>query len=107
MRSRQNINLGLLVVILGAAGLTARASDVHFEPKEAGLVVRFRIDGVMTDYRVFSAVERDVLLARVKIFGGLDITEKRLPQDGRAALRATLSEQADTVDHTGCARRGS
>jgi len=69
------------------AALTARASDVHFEPKEAGLVVRFRIDGVMTDYRVFSAMERDVLLARVKIFGGLDITEKRLPQDGRAALR--------------------
>lgn len=65
---------------------TERASDIHLEPKEAGLLVRFRIDGEMRDHARLPVAQRDALLARGKIFGGMDITEKRLPQDGRAAL---------------------
>jgi type IV pilus assembly protein PilB len=63
-------------------------SDVHFEPKEDGLLVRFRLDGEMRDYTRLPLAQRDALLARGKIFGGMDITEKRLPQDGRAVLQA-------------------
>jgi type II secretory ATPase GspE/PulE/Tfp pilus assembly ATPase PilB-like protein len=62
------------------------ASDVHCEPKEDGLLIRFRLDGEMREHRRFPLAERDALLARGKIFGGMDITEKRLPQDGRAIL---------------------
>ena len=74
-----------LEAILRAAAV-AGASDVHCEPKEDGLLVRFRLDGEMHEHRRFPLAERDALLARGKIFGGMDITEKRLPQDGRALL---------------------
>lgn len=68
------------------AAVAERASDVHCEPKEKGLVIRFRVDGEMREHRHLPTGERDALLARGKIFGGMDITEKRLPQDGRATL---------------------
>ncbi len=68
------------------AAVAERASDVHCEPKEKGLVIRFRIDGEMREHRHLPTGERDALVARGKIFGGMDITEKRLPQDGRATL---------------------
>ncbi|MGQ2964958.1 GspE/PulE family protein [Methylophilus sp.] len=60
-----------------------RASDVHIEPQENKLLIRFRIDGVMhfqtqADMKIVSA-----LIMRLKIMAGLDISEKRLPQDGR------------------------
>jgi len=69
------------------AAVTEGASDVHFEPKETGLLVRFRLDGEMRDHATVPLVQRDALLARGKIFGGMDITERRLPQDGRAVLK--------------------
>lgn len=62
-------------------------SDIHFEPKEDGLVVRFRLDGEMREHVRLPLAQREALLSRGKIFGGMDITEKRLPQDGRAMLR--------------------
>ncbi len=66
----------------------ARASDVHIEPQEKKLVVRFRIDGVLhtqleTDPRIAGAV-----VVRLKLMAGLDIAEKRLPQDGRIAVKS-------------------
>lgn len=63
------------------------ASDLHLEPKEDGLLVRLRIDGLMHDHQRLPRGQRDAVLARAKIHGGLDITEKRLPQDGRAEWR--------------------
>ena len=63
------------------------ASDVHCEPKEDALLIRFRLDGEMRDHTRLPLAQRDAFLARGKIFGGMDITEKRLPQDGRAVLR--------------------
>lgn len=63
------------------------ASDVHIEPQEAGLQIRVRVDGVlqtqtMADKRIGSA-----LAQRLKLMAGLDISEKRLPQDGRFSVR--------------------
>ncbi|MCB1118203.1 MAG: Flp pilus assembly complex ATPase component TadA, partial [Chlamydiia bacterium] len=63
------------------------ASDIHFEPLERGLNVRFRIDGVLQQRH---APQRDVqnqLLARIKVLAKLDIAEHRMPQDGRIKLR--------------------
>ncbi|HJU06680.1 MAG TPA: type II secretion system ATPase GspE [Nitrospiraceae bacterium] len=64
-----------------------RASDIHFESYEKGLVVRYRIDGVL--YPVLSPPKRlqSSMLARLKIMAGLNIAEKRLPQDGRFGIR--------------------
>ncbi|MCB1104586.1 MAG: type II/IV secretion system protein [Opitutaceae bacterium] len=72
------------------AAVQAEASDLHCEPKTDGLCIRFRIDGEMREHTRLPVSERDALLARGKIFGGMDITEKRLPQDGRAVW---VSEQ--------------
>ncbi len=69
------------------AAVSEGASDVHCEPKEDGLLIRFRLDGEMRDHLRLPLAHRDAFLARGKIFGGMDITEKRLPQDGRAMLR--------------------
>ncbi len=69
------------------AAVAEGASDLHCEPKEDGLLIRFRLDGEMRDHTRLPLVHRDAFLARGKIFGGMDITEKRLPQDGRAVLR--------------------
>ncbi|MCW5619973.1 MAG: Flp pilus assembly complex ATPase component TadA [Burkholderiales bacterium] len=66
---------------------SVRASDIHIEPQEARLVIRFRIDGVLhvqteVDPRIASA-----LVLRLKLMAGLDISEKRLPQDGRFQIK--------------------
>ena len=65
------------------AATQVRASDIHIEPQERSLVIRFRIDGVMhvqteADMKIATA-----LVLRLKLMSGLDISEKRLPQDGR------------------------
>jgi len=64
-----------------------RASDIHIEPFEKDLVVRFRIDGVL--YEILRPPKRfqSSITSRVKIMGGLNIAEKRLPQDGRIRLK--------------------
>ncbi len=67
--------------------LRERASDVHFEPYEARSVVRFRVDGVLTDVLEPPRALHAALVSRVKIMASLDIAEKRLPQDGRLALK--------------------
>lgn len=69
-----------------AAAIREGASDVHCEPKETGLQIRFRLDGEMRAHARLAAALRDPFIARGKIFGGMDITEKRLPQDGRAVM---------------------
>jgi type II secretory ATPase GspE/PulE/Tfp pilus assembly ATPase PilB-like protein len=69
------------------AAVAEGASDVHCEPKEDGLLIRFRLDGEMRDHTRLPLAQRDAFLSRGKIFGGMDITERRLPQDGRAVLR--------------------
>ncbi len=64
-----------------------RASDIHIEPFEKDLVVRFRIDGVL--YEILRPPKRfqSSITSRVKIMGGLNIAEKRLPQDGRIRIK--------------------
>ena len=66
--------------------LKMRASDIHVEPQEKSLIIRFRIDGMLhiqteADSKIATAV-----ILRLKLISGLDISEKRLPQDGRFAL---------------------
>jgi general secretion pathway protein E len=67
--------------------LRDRASDLHFEPYEARAVVRFRIDGMLRDVVEPPRALHAALVSRLKIMAGLDIAERRLPQDGRIALR--------------------
>lgn len=64
-----------------------RASDIHIEPQENKLHIRFRIDGVMHLQTVAELKIASALVLRLKLMSGLDISEKRLPQDGRFAVK--------------------
>ncbi|MBI5050372.1 MAG: type II secretion system ATPase GspE [Nitrospirae bacterium] len=63
-----------------------RASDIHIEPYEKSLDVRFRVDGVLHKVLSPPKIIQDALISRIKIIAGMDIAEKRLPQDGRIRL---------------------
>ena len=70
-----------------ADALDQRASDVHFEPKEDDLLVRFRVDGVLHDVTRIPADVAPLVMSRLKVLAGLDIADRRRPQDGRASTR--------------------
>jgi general secretion pathway protein E len=69
-----------------------RASDIHIEPFRTGLTVRMRVDGMLRAMPVPSGVPPQALISRVKILAGLNIAERRLPQDGAARVRVSRSE---------------
>lgn len=64
-----------------------RASDIHIQPFEDALQIRFRIDGVLFDQFKVPKASQEEVLSRVKIIGEMNIAEKRLPQDGRASVK--------------------
>ncbi len=66
----------------------ARASDIHIEPAEDGVRVRYRVDGALIDVETLPAHLKLPLVSRIKVMASLDIAERRLPQDGR--LRAAV-----------------
>lgn len=69
-----------------------RASDIHLEPYEEELRVRMRIDGLMRNIMVVPKDLQASVISRLKIMGDMDISERRIPQDGRAAVRVRHSE---------------
>jgi general secretion pathway protein E len=69
-----------------------RASDIHVEPFRTGLTVRMRVDGILRPVSAPAGVLPQALISRVKIISGLNIAERRLPQDGAARLRIERSE---------------
>src|SRR5690554_2941065 len=76
----------LINAILSQA-VREQASDIHLEPFEDRVSVRFRIDGVLSEILSPKAELAPVLVARLKVMARLDIAEKRLPQDGRITVR--------------------
>ncbi len=69
-----------------------RASDIHLEPGRAGLVVRMRVDGVLRAVAAPAEAPPAALISRLKILSGLNIAERRLPQDGAARLKVGRNE---------------
>ncbi len=63
-----------------------QASDIHLEPAEDGMAVRFRIDGAMREMTPLPAAMKQPIVARIKVMASLNIAERRLPQDGRLRL---------------------
>ncbi|NJD87489.1 MAG: type II secretion system protein GspE [Betaproteobacteria bacterium] len=81
-----------LVNLLITHALESRASDIHVEPFENRLVVRYRIDGVLNEVESPPRRLSAAVISRVKIMANLDIAERRLPQDGRIKLRVQGKE---------------
>ncbi len=84
----------LVNAIMGEA-LHSRASDIHIEPQERDVHVRFRIDGLLREITIVPKPIQGPLISRIKILSGMDISERRKPQDGRGRIRLERLE-ADT-----------
>jgi len=76
-----------IVNYLIVQALQMRASDIHFEPESKVLEIRYRIDGVLHRQHSLPKDLQGAIISRVKIMAGLDIAEKRLPQDGRILMK--------------------
>ncbi|MGQ0703399.1 MAG: ATPase, T2SS/T4P/T4SS family [Gemmatimonadales bacterium] len=75
-----------LVDTLIADGVTCRASDIHIEPSEGGVIVRYRIDGVLRQVMKIPRSAGIPLVSRIKIMSGMDIADRLRPQDGRCRV---------------------
>lgn len=77
-----------LVDIILAQALNRRASDIHIEPEIDCLRIRYRVDGSLHDILRIPKTNQNAILARLKIISNLDITENRIPQDGRFRVKS-------------------
>ncbi|MFN9947846.1 MAG: GspE/PulE family protein [Planctomycetota bacterium] len=75
--------------------LTARASDIHVEPFQQRVRIRYRVDGVLKEVASLEAALLAPVTSRLKIMAGLDIAEKRKPQDGRISFKASGGRDID------------
>jgi len=87
-----------LVNVLLVDSLRRGASDIHVEPYEKELRIRFRIDGMLYDVMHPPLKMRDALISRIKIMSKLDISEKRLPQDGRIKIKVKVDSRSRELD---------
>ena len=87
-----------LVNVLLVDSLRRGASDIHIEPYEKELRIRFRIDGVLYDVMHPPLKLRDAIISRLKIMSRLDISEKRLPQDGRIKIKVKVDSRSRELD---------
>jgi type IV pilus assembly protein PilB len=87
-----------LVNVMLMSAISKGASDIHIEPYEKELRVRYRIDGVLYNMMAPPLKLRDPIVSRVKIMAKLDIAEKRLPQDGRIKIRFNDAGHAKEID---------
>ena len=87
-----------LVNLLLSRAVDLGASDIHIEPREEALVIRFRVDGVLQPAMTLDRQIRDSLVSRIKILANLDISERRLPQDGRLSIRVPQSNGSRGID---------
>jgi type IV pilus assembly protein PilB len=80
--------------ILGAA-VAAQASDVHLIPSEHCYYIRLRVDGVVQEHSTLTPDEASAAVSRIKVMAGLDVAERRRPQDGRLGIRTTAGRAID------------
>ncbi len=98
-RSSEEAPIIKLVNLILSESLKKGASDIHVEPYEKDFRIRFRIDGIL--YNIMSPPLRlkDAITSRVKIMAKMDISEKRLPQDGRIKIRTSFLGKKKEIDY--------
>ncbi len=97
-RASEDAPVVRLVNVLMVDSLRRGASDIHVEPYERDFRIRFRIDGVLYDVMHPPMKIRDPLISRLKIMAKLDISEKRLPQDGRIKIKVKIDNRSRELD---------
>ncbi len=98
-RAAEEAPIVKLVNMILTEAVKKGASDIHMEPYEKEYRVRFRIDGVLQTIMNPPMKLRDAIISRVKIMAKLDISEKRLPQDGRIMLKMNLAGKKKVLDY--------
>lgn len=88
----ENSPIVILVRNIIEQGVRQRASDIHIEPFETNVKVRYRIDGVLREINTYDKALFQAIIARIKIISGMDISEKRKPQDGRITIDVDYKE---------------
>ena len=97
-RASEDAPVVRLVNVLLVDSLRRGASDIHVEPYEKDFRIRFRIDGILYDVMHPPMKMRDPLISRLKIMSKLDISEKRLPQDGRIKIKVRVDNRSRELD---------
>jgi type IV pilus assembly protein PilB len=97
-RASEDAPVVRLVNVLLVDSLRRGASDIHVEPYEKDFRIRFRIDGILYDIMHPPLRMRDALISRLKIMSKLDISEKRLPQDGRIKIKVKVDNRSRELD---------
>ena len=98
-RAAEEAPIVKLVNMILTEAVKKGASDIHMEPYEKEYRVRFRIDGLLQTIMNPPMKLRDAIISRIKIMAKLDISEKRLPQDGRIMLKMNLSGKRKVLDY--------
>ncbi len=98
-RSSEEAPIIKLVNLILSDSLKKGASDIHIEPYERDFRVRFRIDGILYNMMNPPLRLRDAMISRVKIMAKMDISEKRLPQDGRIKIRTAFDGKKKEIDY--------
>jgi type IV pilus assembly protein PilB len=89
---KKGFRISRIVEIIVAAGLSTDSSDVHIEPEETYVRLRFRMDGILTDVLNFDLETYQLLLSRIKLLSGLKLNVKNVPQDGRFSINLEDSD---------------
>ncbi len=99
MTEEEQAPVVLLVFALLKEAVKRDVSDIHIEPEETGLRIRFRVDGVLQEFQRLPKKLTMIIVSRLKIMAELDITERRIPQDGVIRLRSkTENGEDDSTD---------
>jgi type IV pilus assembly protein PilB len=99
----KNVSISDILILLVSSALKVNASDIHVEAEEKGVVVRYRIDGVLQDVALFPKEQWKQFVARIKLLAALKINITDRPQDGRVTLRlssGTLDVRVSTLPTT-------
>ena len=87
----ENVAITDIVNIVIIDSIDKKASDIHFNPTEDGIIIRIRIDGELRNYAKVPGYVKKNMITRVKILAGMNITESRVPQDG--AIKQTIQDK--------------
>ena len=87
----ENVAITDIVNIVIVDSIDKKASDIHFNPTEDGIIIRIRIDGELRNYAKVPIYVKKNMITRVKILAGMNITESRVPQDG--AIKQTIQDK--------------
>ncbi|HVU06484.1 MAG TPA: GspE/PulE family protein [Candidatus Paceibacterota bacterium] len=98
LKLKKGFRISKILEIVLSGALATKASDVHIEPEEAYVRLRYRLDGVLTDILSFDTETFGLLLSRIKLLSGLKLNIKSEAQDGRFSVKIAMGDESDEIE---------